>query len=319
MAWQQNTITSLGDIPPLVRSFATTVGFTVGGTTSAPTLKHPSYSGGATFSLTRVNVSPYDELFWTQTDTSSITGTARLRSPVRDSGTLAPTKVILFAALTPAPYMVIVVEYGYNLYRHLYMGNLVPSSSFTGGEVISGANFFQSNAGTDYPLDYRDTRHQHLFSAHQSYWANADCGGTRIVHGSNPNTWRRFRAASLSYGGWNAFDGNEAIGGFTDDVNDGYVARGRSSYAGTAILTPVNLYAAKGSGSTVQFAQLGHPAGVRLVNMTDLDPDSTLTIGTDEWQCFPAFRKSTSTSVARGASWGSNESSGMIGYAYRRA
>ena len=314
MAWQQNTITSLGDIPPLVRIFATTVGFTVGGTTSAPTLKHPSYSGGATFQLSRVNVSPYDELFWTQTDTSAITGTARLRSPVTDAGTAPPTKVVMYAGLTPAPYFVIVVEYGYNRYRHLYMGNLVPTASFTGGEVISGANFFQSNSGYDFPLGYRDTRHQYLFSAHQSYWANADCGGARIVHGSNPHPWRRFRAASLSLNGFNSFDGNEIIGGFTDDVNDGYVARGRSSFAGTGVLTPINLYAVNGS----QFAPIGYPAGVRMVNMTDFDPDTTITIGSDSWQVFPAFKKSTSLSVGRGATWGADETSGMIGYAYRR-
>jgi hypothetical protein len=316
MTWQQNTISTLADIPPLVKTFATSVGFTVGGTTSAPTLRAGS---GATFALTRLYVAPYDELFWACTDTSAITSTARIRSPVTDAGTAQPTKVIMYAGLTPAPYFAIVVEYGYNRYRHLYMGNLVPASSFTGGEVIAGANFHQSNSGYDFPLSYRDTRHQYLFSGHQSYWANADCGGVRIVHANNPNPWRRFRAGSLSFGGWNAFDGNEVIGGFTDDVNDGYLARGRSSYAGTGILVPVDLYATKGSGSGTQFAQLGHPAGVRMINMTDFDPDSTLTIGgTDEWQVFPAFKKSSSLTVLRGATWGADESSGMVGYAYKR-
>lgn len=304
MAYQQTTITALTSVPALVKTFANANGFTTGGTSGNPTISVPA---GLTFTLSASG---------SEIVLSNGTQNAHLQAPIRDSGTLTPTKVSLFGAQTPQPHIAIVVEFGYNLYRHLYLGYLERSSAFTGGEVIAAANFFQSNSGYDFPLGWRDTRHQWLFSAHQKQWGVNDCGGVRVVHANNANTYRRFRAASVDFGSWNAWDGNEVLGGFTDDVNDGYVARGRSSFAGAAILTPVNLYATRGTGSGAQFSPIGIPSGVRMVNVTDIDPDTSVTIGTDVWQLFPMFRKSALTSVPRGSTYLADETSGMVGVAY---
>lgn len=244
--------------------------------------------------------------------------TARIISP-KLGGTVATPSVQIPSTLhvfTGTDFLSLVIEYNENLYRHLYWGKLEALGNFTGGEVVSGTHFHNSSNAPSYPVSYRDARHQYLFAANQSGVAAGDCGGAHIVHADNPVAWRQFRGPTSSTPS-TAWAGTEVLGGFRDDVNDGYIARALSSYAGVNLLVPLNLYATKGTGAAAQFVPVGRPRGIRAVNMDGLEPGQEITIGSDVWKVFPAFTKSESETVGVvTGGWGAGETSGMVGYAY---
>lgn len=317
MAYQESVIAAITDIPALVYAFVGAHGWTVAGTSGSPILTRSG--GGLSFQLTASIAGNDHILALAQSGGAVATSNARIVSP-KLNGTATPSvslpsKLHLFADSTPQPFLAIVVEYGFNSYRHLYLGNLVKASAFTGGEVISGCQPLNSNSSGSFPLSYGIA--QYLFSAFKSpAVVAANSGGANVNHVSNLTQWRKFYA-DPGYPWFGNFDGSEAIGGFNDDVNDGYIARGRNSFAGVQLLTPINLYAAMPITGDTLFSPLGYPAGVRAVNMQDLEPAGEFVIGSQTWKVFPAFAKDTATTVAKSTSgWGLSESSYFVGYAY---
>lgn len=79
-----------------------------------------------------------------------------------------------------------------------------------------------------------------------------------------------------------------------------------SAISGQVPLLP--LYILAESGSSELFHVVGVPRDVREVNLTNLSPGQLMTIGSDEWLCFPLRVKSAVSGV----------SSGVYGLAYRR-
>lgn len=313
MAYQQSTISSLADIPAIVAAFASGKGWTVSGNT----FRRADDSSATVFTLA-ADIQSTDH--WLRV-TASGAPRAMIRSP-KLNGTAAvpqiplPTSLHLFASATPQPYIAIVVQYDYNRYRHLYIGNVVKFGAYTGGECISGTNVYASNNGFDrYPISYRfDTGH--LFQASSRTMAAADSGGIRVQHANNPTTWRQFFGTD-NYNPMGQFDTTTVLGGFGDDINDGYVARGQSPFAGVSILTPINLYASMPVTGDTVFVPVGYPAGVRLVNMEDFDPGVTITVGDSQWMVFPAISKNPVLDAPKSATgWAQFETSGMVGYAY---
>lgn len=321
MAYQTNAISAITDIPALVHAFATTIGLTVTGTTSAPIVARPG-AGTIAFRLDAA-ISGYDHsLTWTCQDPVA-TSKAKIVSP-KMYGTTAvplvslPSRVHLFGKSSPKAFLAIVVEYTDNLFRHLYFGTMAAAGSYTGGEIISGASFRSSPNAYDYPMSFRPA-HNYLFSARGRLFPIADSGGLRVVHAGNPTPWRRFYG-SVNYLPSVDMGNGVALGGFSDDLNDGYVARGRSPFSGVSILVPCNLMASMPLTGDSYYVPLGRPAGIRMVNMQDLDPGSTLALGADQWRVFPVFSKSSSQTVLQASGgWGAGETSYFVGYAYPEA
>lgn len=314
MAYQQIFVTSIMDIPAVVATFAAQNGWTVSG----QKFRHGS---GVEFTLA-AQINGFDhQLFWSSTD-PRVTSKAYIQSP-KLKGTEAvpdvsiPSSVHLFADMDPEPHLVIVVEYGFNSYRHLYLGYLEKFGFENGGEVISATGFPSSSNRFFYGVHWRSDLVQFLFSAHGHLFGENDTGGVLVDHPNNPIKWRRFYGATGVEP--NRFhSGNEAIGGFKDDINDGYLVRGRNSAAGINLLVPNNLYATIGTGLAAQFVPIGAPAGIRMVNMTDLDPKAIVPIGTDEWMVFPAICKGGEYANWSPGGWGLEETSFILGYAYRK-
>lgn len=317
MAFQEHAISAITDIPALVAAFATARGWTVSGTN----ITRPG--GGLTFAIT-ANIVGYDHFLQASETGSTATSVARFISP-KLAGTRAvpivsiPSKVYLFGDTSPEPFIAVVVEYAYNQYRHLYIGNMVKASAYTGGECISATQPLLP--AVNQSSGYRSSAY--LFGGRQRAQTKAQSGGLRAVHANNPTPWREFyTTTSLGptspNGVFSTFDSVGAIGGFGDDINDGYLACAKATFSNAQILVPVNLYAPQIITGDTRFAPLGYPAGVRMVHMEDIDPGFSFTIGAQTWQCFPAFRKSTLTTVAGTVGWAAEESSYWVGYAYPR-
>lgn len=331
MAFEEHIITSLSEIPSLVESFAAGAGWDVA---SGPVIRHPDYEGsgpgGIAFSLTTASIGLERDLIWSSSG-GITTSRALIRAPILSARTspfsayvLSPSRVFLISMLTPEPYIAIVVEFGPNQYRHLYLGFMEKIGDYEGGEVISACNSMIATSNSDLTWHTRQGN-MFLFEAHQSIMARADAGGVHIAHADNSTPWRRFRTANVAEGDGidgATFDGGEVIGGFGDSVNDHFVAKGKSAIAGASLLVPINLLATvKPSSDVSRLINIGHPAGVRMVNIENMEPFSEVVIGSETWRIFAAIRKSPLLTLARpvgaGNVYRAEETSYNLGYAYR--
>lgn len=340
MAYQENVISNLSDIPPLVYAFANTVGFVVTGTTATPLIRNPNYGGvgvpgGLTFALTVANSAPNSDLVWTATSSiGGITPSSRIRSPILATDgapttpiTSTPTKVFLIGMLTPQPYLAIVVEYGYNLHRHLYLGFMEKIGPYLGGEVLSAENGPVASSSSSTTNLMSASVKTHLFSSHQSLFTPVQgAGGVHVSHADNANAWRSFYNDNSVIGAIDSavFDGSEAMGGFGDAINDPLVAKSINALTGSSLLHPINLYATQPVTGAMRFRPIGRPAGVRLCNIRDIEAQAISTISTETWRIFAATSKQDSDDEPRagttsGVRYRKSESSGHLGYAYRSA
>lgn len=339
--YSQYAISSVAEVPPLIKAFAANLGWTTSGVCI---LTRPG--GGETFSVTAGTAmdqqsgyqAPRGMHHWIEVSHATVYRFNPRAYMPRLNGdynlgwdTATPTKLHLMGGEEEdTAYIAAVVECGFNLYRHIYIGNIVKIGDYQGGECVS------LNNNARYPRDVNnfpfqiydayDTRF--LFSQSNGFNANyfpevsnaennvpdrhMRCGGVKIQHADNPNTWRYF----TDFGG---FQAKEVLGGWRDGPQDFQVAKAHCSFAGATMLVPVNLWVshiAQPSRYDARFIPIGHPAGARMVNMRDLGPGNEIEVGNKHWRVFPEFSKRDTWSTARGTAWAAYESTGHQGLAY---
>jgi len=344
MAYEIHSISAITDVPTLVGAFAATIGWETDLTTpSTPIIRRPqggdSNSGsnsafeasdaipfrvtasvaGSTHTLS-VAGHQYDEESNSAINALQV-GAAVFASPIVGAGSPAvvlPTQLHLIGALTPEPYIAIIVEYGANLYRHMYIGNLEKVGDYQGGECIGTTDGPGSSSST---REYYSINMKYLFGARSDRRVAAECGGVHVEHADNLYPWRFFKGSTAT----NttpllSFPVNAVIGGYNDAINDGYLARGRSPFANQQMLSPINLYNADPIVGDVEFRPIGKPAGVRHVNMQDLQPGAEIIVGGMLWRVFPSHARRAETTMPESTNSGSNppefETSLWVGYAY---
>lgn len=319
MAYSEQVATTNSEIPPLIAAFASARGWTVSGTQ----ITRPG--GGLPISISAVD-----------SDKISISaiggGGGTIKFPYRNGPSegspliVQPTKIHLFGNETPwdeEPWIAVVVECGYNAYRHIYIGNMEKVGNYTGGEVIGTNGFredYRYHSGGNISYNSDDLRY--LFSAYHVEFTDNDCGGVNIVHADNATNWRVFNGPANS-SPKDDFTGDEVLGGAMDSISSGLLHKGISDYAGSNILIPFNLYACDSVGiqDDVRFRPIGYPPGVRMINMQGLDPGQSIQVGNVNWRVFPEFSKRNNTTVPYGTSnpdgyYPPYETSFMLGLAY---
>lgn len=348
MAYTPYTISSIADIPASVALFAAGLGFT----TTTPsagvaTVKHPTYVDAKTFTLTASSTGSAATLveeIVLSTDAASST-TAVARSPKLNPTVVnapaavvvpAPTKLHLFGELGGSgidpgrSWIAGVIEYGFNLYRHFYLGYVQKVSSFTGGEIITGStqrcdNVNQSAEG---PRRFDNAQNSVFPFSCRGYLQAQSNGGVLVNHAEQATPWCKF--ANMSPASTADFDHEFSlnpdavvVGGYLDSVNSGYMNAAKSPYSGAQILVPVNLYLGKRVAGTQYFRHIGHPPGVRLVHMEDLEPEQQVTIGSSTWIVFPVFSKRSdaamnhTTILAASNRFPAYNTSHLVGMAYQ--
>lgn len=307
MAYQSYNITAMTDIPALVASFAALQGWTV---TGGNTYTHPSL--GTAISAVLSNPTGTSLRF---APSEAGAPTATIAVPNINGG-VTPTKLHIFCSLTPQPFIALCVEFGFNLYRHLYFGYMEKIGSYNGGEVVA-ASQHEDQSNTSLKNKFDRMTHQYLFNGHQSRTAANDGGGVRVNHANNANLWRKFDESTGTLNLATEYLDTKAFGGFKDNVNDGFLAHGQSPFLGANILTPINLIAPRFNGANPHMVPIGRPAGVRLVNMKDLEPGAQIVVGGQNWRVFAAHSKDASDTPTYGVgSYPTKESSHYVGYAY---
>lgn len=321
MAYSTYVISSVSEVPGAVQNFAASLGFITGGEDPV-TVRHPSYSQARTFAVSHSIISEgttgHREYVSVGVQGVSGAADARAESPKFNTdgganlGSLVvqqPTLLRLFGNLETAggqpgsSWIAGVIEYGFNLYRHFYLGYVQKATNFTGGEVVTGSAQWVSVPGQS--TSYRgDLSALSLFPfSMRNNYANGPGGGVRVEHSENGTTWRSFYASSSSSSDFDAAFSSSGdscvLGGFLDSINSGYLSAGKSPFSGTQILVPINLYIGYRLEPNQYFRAIGAPAGVRMVHMEDLEPGATVQIGTQEWMVFPVFSKKAVMAVNR--------------------
>lgn len=302
------SITTIQDIPQLLATFADSAGFSAA--MQAGGACRVTLPGGAdTYDF----VVTADTMSWTGPNASKLVKAVSHVPMLKEgaSGLIAatPTKVFFFANSGAAPYLAMVVSFGYNRYRHLYLGRIEKVGAYGGGDVISATQ----PVGGFYTTSFGDfgnyNRGQFLFASRYQRPFIGEHGGVKVQHASNPQLWRAFKDDDGQ-----TYAQDRVLGGFGDGFNDWQLARGRSSYAGSNLLVPINLFMPVDGEA---FAPIGTPNGVAGVNMQDILPEAQVKVGNLGYRVFPAWVR---TELA--AEWVLPngyvpENSFYVGYAYR--
>lgn len=344
MTYSVHSISSVNEIPDLVKSFATTLGLTTSGSGTSITVKHPTYTPAKTFTVQAVisgSLATLRHQITVNTDapgsTAAICESPKLNPTQVNSAAAVvvslPTKVHLFGKLAGGAgdsgetFIAGVIEYGVNLYRHFYLGYIEKITAFDNGELTTASAFWPvgKNSSSAIYCDSDDTRYP--FSANNAIAGDAGNGGAYIVNAGNAVPWRSFSSGTWTNGHtldqhFASSGGSVILGGYKDNINSGYLYAGKSPYAGAQLLTPVNLYIGKRVSTTQYFQAVGRASGARLVHMEDLEPGSEISIGTEIWRVFPVFAKSTTLSFSTSISTAANafpvgNSSQYVGMAYK--
>lgn len=352
MAYQEYAIASLDDIPATVAAFATDLGWNVTYAGGKPVLKHPDYlgdglPGGPGFQLgverpssNGQNGAPnnigyadkFVDLVWRFT-TGETTDGAVMRSPLFGNlenrpapKVLTPTKLFLIGMMSPAPYIAIVVQFGYNLYRHLYMGFMEKEGVYENGAVISAHNGDMNNTNRDRYWLWHGYQ-QFLFSGFNTWGAVGQNGGVYVDSPTLTQKWRRFRSNGMTSNPANFYqqlNGSEVFGGMRDGQAHAMVTKGKNSFAGAQVLVPMNLFVTRMLADEYRLKPIGRPPGVRMVNIAELEPEAQVEVGGEQWYSFAANSKQNDNYNRRfyqsndvRSDFVMQETSYNLGYAYR--
>lgn len=217
-----------------------------------------------------------------------------------------PTRLHLFGGVAPTPYLGIAIEFSPGMFRHGYVGYLEKIGSYGGAEVITSSYFTKYTSGG---YSYSSYEHKYPFSG--MYFRRPETEGcVRIVHADVGADDIVLTSASGRRDASNIV-ANRTFGGFFDNINDEKLARGSSTFAGSHILVPINMFRSLPEN---RVQPIGRPSGVRMIRMDNLDPAAPISVGNKTWRCFPVFKKYLTTGVD--TSNYSDETSYVIGIAY---
>lgn len=217
-----------------------------------------------------------------------------------------------------AQWLGFVVEYGFNQYRHIYIGSLDRAGQYVGGDAISAsmASRIPENR-SDFTWNCRPL-FRGSFSAGIWEPEHRDAAGSVV---NLPNGLKRF---SMEQGALpqSRLLADFCFGGLGDGVDDMLVNRGFADFSGEQLLFPINPLYTVQTGIDWRTRAIGTVRGVRNVNMKNLEPGQLVSVGNYNWRVFPISSKLTrmtdplegSEAPTRG--WPRFETSGWWGHAY---
>jgi len=301
----EQTVADMTEVPGVIAAFAQSIGWDVAGNS----LARPG--GGRRFTLESTAKDAANPALTVRAAGGAANDFVQVRSPRIGTGMttyVSPiiSKVHLFGSAAPygdgEPFIAVVLEFGFNSYRHVYIGNMVKLGDYQGGEVISGNNFVElfviNTRGNN---SFASNNNQYLFSAHHEKALNQGVGGVYVDHPDSSTLFRRFSGTYYaSSSSLSLLGPGTVIGGWQDNVNTGLATRGVMTYAAGAILTPVNLYTPSGAfGADYRYRALGYVAGVRMVRMDAIEPGAEIEVGGRRWKVFPEFARDTRQTTPR--------------------
>lgn len=182
---------------------------------------------------------------------------------------LTPGQRVLFFQTLDPTQVVVVNEFEPGKYNWMMFGEVRKVSAFTGGQVHGASWSFESNQ------IWFGVSQREFFNFYRRT-ATRRNSSLRIDDALRVQKWLAPEVSGVQ----SVIRGMSFIGG-----RGGYLqANTPNTFDGTPILFPFHIY------QTVA-ANLRQPTGYvdhfRSVNIRDLDPETILTLGTEDWQVFP--------------------------------
>ncbi|MGI9277957.1 MAG: hypothetical protein ACR2PT_24310, partial [Endozoicomonas sp.] len=210
-------------------------------------------------------------------------------------------------------YLHVVIEIVAGEYAHLGVGRLDKCGDYQGGEYGYGTSwYYYLNSTSAWSANAHDSDHGQPFDAYSSQTSiYRSVGYLRLGHGDFNNEWARPYSGSNS-----TFSTISGPGRETSPHS-----YRRNPYATLWNCTPnITNGVSPFIPSLIMFQQrdkncftAGEVRDYRFVNMTNLVPGQVITLGSDQWLCFPIKAKGSKVIEAKGQvnSW-------RYGIAYRK-
>ncbi len=202
-------------------------------------------------------------------------------------------------------YLHIVIEVIANEFRHMHIGVLDPIGVYTGGEYVQGLFHDQSSTFIDQPQNFQ----------HGWPWFN-------IGNGTGRRHWLRVDIDGVDWKSPGSLTSPSAYLPPIQGSGQGYPledflesktattkAAQPQTFNSTLVLFPIPLHIVR---SSTQWTPVGKPFDLRMCNMENVAPSTTITFGGDEWLIFPIVQKKD-PSIRDNL-----PNSGFIAYAYKK-
>lgn len=203
------------------------------------------------------------------------------------------------------PYVHVVVETQAGIFKHFGTGVMDKEGVYTTGQYVFASRWSYS-LGSGNPINTPD-HNDHRLPFNSTTGSNAWGYIRADTDGISP-LWMEGRLGSAS-GSTRyisaGFTRAAASSGSQAQTIHGPAAASPSLLTGRSHLWPLWCLGERGAGF---YSPLGAPPDMRFVRIDNFNPKDIITLGTDEWQVFPAIRKNGLAGEVN---------SGTFGYAYR--
>lgn len=200
-------------------------------------------------------------------------------------------------------YLNAVIEFASGRFRHLCFGSLIKHGSYTGGTYVDGVNW---NASSNW-INQPEVQFHNVICDANAQLGSAGGGNAHVYANfdSKTNNWvRSYEVSNLAT--TTAGCGSVRSAG----INSLFPLQGYARFNLRNLTAPLTYFANRASSLR---SPLGRIPNMRQVGTVNLEPGAILSIGGDEWKCFPISQRTDT--------WGSGsssiESSGPYGYAYK--
>lgn len=185
-----------------------------------------------------------------------------------------------FYAFDNPELIVVIIEYDTNKYQWMFFGEILAEDSFTGGQIFGAS------------LGCNTETHDETSSI-----SSAGNSGIPLYYQGTENTFMRVDVGSFTDNWASKAWGSSVTGGELQswyEYHDLAYQSSPNTYNSLNILIPIELDYEDSSGSLWNIA--GHLNYLKIVNMTNIADEDTLTLGSETWRCFPCHvRNSTQT------------------------
>lgn len=317
MAYETGVATGVIDLLAKIRGLADDVGWTIDRDDPEELALHHADAGYFTLLATPEegdiqtdsNPAPYISI-WGQTGFDA--GAAHDAQPGSSAGNYGRTNALrgpftAYHLFVTTQYIHCAIEIVPGEFAHFHLGLLNKTGGYTGGEYVTGTSWFYALVNDNYNYDALSNRHNAPFDG-MGYYADGQ-GALRLDTDGYAAEWGKFTynnsgAPSIAWG-------PARLGNNQD----------RSPYTFYWLSTPNTVNAVSPLAPVLVAFLLrntktflaGAPADLRIVNMRNLTPGETITIGADEWLCFPIKKRGLER---LGPDHEVN--SGIFGFAYRK-
>ena len=337
MAFETGTASTYLDLVNKVNTFLSSNGYalTSGIITKSGTNIHVEFSNPITseFKLEMGKGSSAGNLLDTHDDAVTLTGSADqdvgMCTQYYNGETMVfPINYFFQLYSTPVNEFRCVIEYNNGLYQNCGFGEIVKATNFFGGIYIDGSVARRSTGGGIYngsdmsnlTWEYASLLGGSVRRVNLSPLPFGEGGGPQADYPSATQIWADLMGFDWWITGYRNFTNGIYAG--TRYANASYLNHmlystklthllgeySQQAYNGNAALVPISLFGRPPSGNRIK---IGDIENIRLINIKNIAPGEVIDDGTDQWKCYPAFKKEATTEN------GTGDHSGQIGFAVR--